>query len=263
MDLKNIKKISIFKKLIFFSFCGLLGFSSILNIFLKKDQIKDKLILATGYTNPNSLGGGKPSDKEWAKKIMYGGYILHFRHAERDKWIDVQMYDSLESDVHKNGLNESRYAEKDYFKNAVCLNKRGLIQARAMGEHLKNINFPIGYVVSSPSCRSRQTADIAFGGYSKMERLLVHTGPYLENMKVRNKNLSDFYLSLPIEKGKNTIVSSHNGVLRHGILHNVKKGKLTLEEGGFYVLSKKNGKLYLKHEFHNFNTFISMFYERN
>ena len=43
---------------------------------------------------------------------MGGGYILHFRHAERDKWIDVQMYDALESDVHNNGNNKTRFAGK-------------------------------------------------------------------------------------------------------------------------------------------------------
>ena len=80
-------------------------------------------------------------DLFWANEIINGGYILHFRHAERDKWIDVQMYDALESDLHNNGKDESRYAEKDYFTKAVCLNERGKIQAKAIGEHIKNINF--------------------------------------------------------------------------------------------------------------------------
>ena len=82
-------------------------------------------------------------NNKWAKKILDGGYILHFRHAERDKWIDVQMYDVLESDVHDKGLNQSRMAENDYFKDAVCLNERGLIQAKAIGELLLDIKFPI------------------------------------------------------------------------------------------------------------------------
>ena len=38
------------------------------------------------------------------KNIIFGlknssKVILHFRHAERDKWIDVQKYDALESHV--------------------------------------------------------------------------------------------------------------------------------------------------------------------
>ena len=56
---------------------------------------------------------------------------MHFRHAERDKWIDVQKYDALESHVHNNGPNNTRFAEEDYFANAVCLNSRGKIQAKS------------------------------------------------------------------------------------------------------------------------------------
>ena len=129
------------------------------------------------YRNNNKIDL-RDKDLEYAKKIMEGGYILHFRHAERDKWIDVAMYDSLESDVHDKGVNESRIAENDYFKNAVCLNKRGMIQAKAIGEHLKKINLPVGYIISSPSCRARQTAEIAFERYDKLDRDLVHVGPY-------------------------------------------------------------------------------------
>ena len=81
------------------------------------------------------------------------------------------MYDALESDVHQKGINESRLAENDYFKDAVCLNERGLIQAKAMGEHIKRIGLPIGKVYSSVSCRSRQTAQLAFNGFDSLHRI--------------------------------------------------------------------------------------------
>ena len=204
----------------------------------------------------------RDKDIEFANKLMEGGYIIHFRHAERDKWIDVQMYDSLESDLHNNGVNESRYAENDYFKNAVCLNKRGLIQAKAIGEHIKNIKMPIGFIISSPSCRSRQTAEIAFGRYDKLDRDLVHVGPYSEEKSKRIKKLKNLYLNIPISKEGNTIVSSHNGVINSQMFENNNDPKLSLEEGGFYIISRKNNKLYLEHEFHNFNDFIRIFYKR-
>ena len=172
------------------------------------------------------------------------------------------MYDSLESDVHSNGINQTRYAENDYFKQAVCLNSRGLIQAKAIGEHLKNINFPIGYVISSPSCRSRQTANLSFGGYKNLHRDLVHDGPYIENMTVRTSKLVNLYLDIPIISGTNSIVSAHNSVIHAEMLENNNDSQLSLEEGGFYVLSKRDGKLYLEHEFNNFNDFIKLFYKR-
>ena len=257
MSLKN-NLINILK-ILFFSATGVITFSSLINIYNNKSLIKK--IVKQDIGNYTKLAGTK-KDQVWAKKVIKGGYILHFRHAERDKWIDVQMYDALESDVHKNGLNKTRFAEKDYFKDAVCLNKRGLIQAKAIGEHLKQINFPIGFVASSPSCRSRQTAELAFGGFNELNRDLVHEGPYVENRENRNKTLINFYLNLPLNKGENTIVSSHNSVIRADILTNSTNNDLSLEEGGFYVLSKSNGGLILEHEFHSFNSFIRQFYIR-
>ena len=204
-------------------------------------------------------------DKKWAKKLLSGGYILHFRHTERDKWIDVQMYDVLESDVHSKGLNQSRMAENDYFKSAVCLNNRGLIQAKAIGELLREIKFPIGFVISSPSCRSRQTANNSFGGYDELNRNLVHRGAYFEKEQDHINKLKNIYLNLPIHKNKNTIVSSHNTVISEkmfDMINSSVKTKLSLEEGGFYVISKKNNKLILEYEFHNFNLFIRTFFPR-
>lgn len=200
----------------------------------------------------------------WAEEIMKGGYILHFRHAERDKWIDVHMYDALESDVHNKGLNQSRLAENDYFKEAVCLNARGEIQAKAMGEHLKNINFPFGYIVSSPICRSRQTAEIVFGYYDTLERTLVHRGAYKEDPNEHIRNLRNLFLNLPVENSKNTIVSSHNSVIHIDMFDEsvLKDDQFELEEGGFYVISNNNGVLKLEHSFYYFRDFIINFYPR-
>ena len=143
-------------------------------------EIRHKIFGKLSAKKPKSVSSVMNS--EFANSLLEGGYILHFRHAERDKWIDVQMYDALETDVHNNGINSTRYAEEDYFKDAVCLNKRGEIQARAMGESIQNIGLPIGFVISSPSCRARQTAEAAFGGYNKLDRMLVHRGAYNENL---------------------------------------------------------------------------------
>ena len=222
-----------------------------------------KLLYQNSYYTEKKFTGDK-EDAKWAKKIMNGGYLLHFRHAERDKWIDVQMYDALESDVHDKGINKSRNAENDYFGQAVCLNSRGKVQAKAIGEHLSRIELPIGYVISSPSCRARQTSDLAFGGSDELDRDLVHNGPYTEKLNIRTNKLKNLYLSIPIKDGTNSIVSAHNGVVIPQMFDNEKdvpKG-LSLEEGGFYVISRNDGKLKLEHEFHNYNDFNKHFYLR-
>lgn len=260
-----LNKLKFLFKIIFIFFFLIIFFSSLIFLYEKKNEIKFKVFNFLDISvGEEALYSYVPEqDEYWANEIMKGGYILHFRHAERDKWIDVAMYDALESDVHNNGSDNSRYAEYDYFEQAVCLNKRGKIQAKAIGEHLNNINFPTGKVISSVSCRARQTAELAFNGYDSLHRILVHPGPYNETREYRSKSLIEFYQALKIEKNKNTIVSSHNSVITCDILINKKcPWDFSLEEGGFYVISKNNLGLILEHEFHNFNNFIKVFYKR-
>ena len=236
--------------------------SSLINLY----QVRFKALSYIGLDSYSTNKLYNPNEKDyfWAKEIMNGGYILHFRHAERDKWIDVQMYDILESDVHGNGKNQSRLAEDDYFTDAVCLNTRGTVQAQAMGELLKEISLPIGYVISSPICRSRQTAELAFGGYDELKRILVHKGPYKEKEEDRIKKLKQLYSQLTIEDGTNTIVSSHNSVISLGMFvkSDISAHELELEEGCFYVISKTEKGLVINYKFHNFLFFIKAFYSR-
>ena len=199
------------------------------------------------------------NDKKWANEILKGGYILFFRHAERDKWIDVAMYDALESNLDHKEKKNFRFAEKEYFSGAVCLNSKGKIQARAMKEVIEYSGLPIGYSVSSPICRARQTADIAFGGYQKLSQNLVYKGPY--NEKDNSLNFKNLLLSLPIEEGTNTVISAHNSLVKCSILKN-KFCDLRLEEGGFYVIKKDGQDLELVYEFNNFLDFSRVFFKR-
>ncbi len=258
-----------YKNLIFFLTISIVAFSfliitfsAIINIYEKREKIIEFVNIKVKKKEPADYNN-TDEDIYWANEILNGGYILHFRHAERDKWIDVTMYDALESDVHENGINESRYAENDYFKDAVCLNERGLIQAKAMGEHLKVIGLPIGKVYSSVSCRSRQTAELAFGGYDSLHRILVHKGPYNEDKKNRLEKLKKFYSEIRVDDNTNAIVSAHNSVINCKMFVNDKcPTHLTLEEGGFYIISQSEKGLVFEHEFHFYNSFNKVFYKR-
>ena len=101
----------------------------------------------------------KLKDRIISKKILKGGYILFFRHTERYKaepFQPVQSYDAFE-------LNNNIQAENSYFSKFVCLNSEGKIQAKLIGDVFKDLEVPVGKVISSPSCRARQTANLAFG----------------------------------------------------------------------------------------------------
>ncbi|AFS46954.1 phosphoglycerate mutase family protein [alpha proteobacterium HIMB5] len=234
--------------------------SSLIYLYDKRYLIINKfnfIILnkdTSDYSDPRLL------DEFWANEILKGGYILHLRHADHF-WVDVRSYDALEAIVHSNDIDIGRNAENDYLAKAVCLNERGKIQARAMGEHFKYAKVPISYVISSVSCRSRQTAKLAFGGYNKVSHILNHPGIYNEEFSSYLKKIKKFYLNLPVSNDSNLVVSSDNGVITPLMFEN-NPPSLRLDEGGFSVISIKNNKLYFEHEFRNFSNFSRVFYKR-
>lgn len=204
-------------------------------------------------------------DEFWAKKILEGGHILYFRHAERDKYLDVWVYDLLESNFPPKTKSGYRLGELDYFSGAVCLNERGAIQARAIGEIVIDLALPVDSVVVSPSCRARQTASIAFGGFDEIASVLVHRGPYKEDNAEHKAQVRNFLSRLNIHPKKNTVVIAHNDVIDREIFVNSSAGdsRIQLEEGGFVVISKNNdGTLKLEHTFTNFAAFSLQHYGR-
>lgn len=246
--------------LIIFSLCLIvITLSSLVNIYKNKQNFKrffNKL-----STSMNLKSNYVEYDKqkyELANQIISeGGYILHFRHAHREKWIDVAMYDSVE-------INEKRRAENEYFKNAVCLSSMGMIQAKMMGEIWSSLNVPVSQVISSPSCRARQTAEIVFGGYTLEKSILLHKGPYRENFKEFRKKLKEFYLNLETTEGSNIIVSAHNGLIEQKLFDKIinMPNEWSLEEGGFYVFKKIDNKLIYIDKFNNFQYFNLQFKTR-
>ena len=50
-----------------------------------------------GYLRSKFGSENLKDDYEWANKIIKGGFILYFRHAQREKWDDtVTAYDAYE-----------------------------------------------------------------------------------------------------------------------------------------------------------------------
>lgn len=249
---------SLFLKACFFISFFIILFSSIINIYEKRNEV-------LGFIKAKYKPGKYyiKEQKDLAYELLNGGYILFFRHAEREKWIDVKKYDSIET-------NEGLKAENEYFQNAVCLSERGLIQARAMGEIIKKIKLPYHTVVSSPSCRARQTAELVFNGYDYTRNIFVHYGPYDETPQNFIENVKAEILKIETKTNSNIIISAHNGVIRSknifdGFEKNIdfsEIAKVFMEEGGFIVMKKENNKLIFVDLFHTFHDFQKNFRKR-
>tara|TARA_B100000767_G_scaffold180745_1_gene168691 strand:- start:4419 stop:5174 length:756 start_codon:yes stop_codon:yes gene_type:complete len=232
------------EKIILYFCILIITFSSFVFLYENKEKIFVKLKRTATNTNYAQ------EDKKWFKEIISNpGYILVFRHAEREKWLDVKFYDAVE-------LENNILAENSSFKKAVCLSTRGIEQAKMMGEYFKKINLNIKAVVSSPSCRARQTVLLALGKIDIIKNELVHYGPWDETDDFHYKNVRNILLNVPYEKGKNTIVAAHNGVIEERVVDEYPAGfTFGLNEGGFYVISKEENRLIINHKFNNFYFF--------
>jgi broad specificity phosphatase PhoE len=185
-----------------------------------------------------------------------GGYILYFRHGNRDKWDSVIAFDVYETATGSDSPQAS-------FHKAVCLSPQGQEEALMIGKIFELAKVPVGTVVASPICRSRQTAQLAFGRVDVINGGVVHTpATNAANVKAFEKELGQLLATVPMEPGKNVVVAAHGNTLENypdlfasgaGFL---KMGLLS--ETGFYVIARDaGGALRIVQRFHDLGVFAA------
>ena len=183
--------------------------SSISNIYEKKDRILRKITFLNDKKDLNNFSNG---NKIWYEELRKGGYIIYMRHTERNKWLQTNMYDQAE-------ISESRRGEKEYFAEFVCLNEKGKIQAKMINEFIKKHGMKIGTVISSPSCRARQTAEIAFNKLDLENKLLAYKGVFYDDYNSEEynnwqKDLKNLILNLPVDSDNNPIITGITATIK-------------------------------------------------
>ncbi len=200
----------------------------------------------------------------WANEIKNGGYVLFFRHAQREKWNDIlTAYDAYEL---YNGIE----ARGKWFERAVCLTPRGLKDAKLIGIVFNHADIKINQIYSSPSCRSRETAMMAFNRIDIYDPSILHpTAISNKEFNLMGNRLKDLLINMEMKKGYNNIISGHSNTLDKYYKLILDKKKLppartlmNISEGGFHVLKvdKKNNKIYYKHLFKDFRDFALQVY---
>jgi phosphohistidine phosphatase SixA len=84
-----------------------------------------------------------------ADALRQGGYILYFRHTATDF-----------------SQNDERMTGFEDCANQRNLTDAGRADARAIGDAIRSLGIPIGEVLASPFCRTRETAELIFGRYT-------------------------------------------------------------------------------------------------
>ncbi|MDX2266126.1 MAG: histidine phosphatase family protein [Hyphomicrobiales bacterium] len=103
------------------------------------------LSLALFFT-PAAAQDGLLTGNDLLQRLRQGGLVIYFRHARTD-W--------SERDAPRPDLNDCATQRN--------LSADGRAQAERTGAAMKRLGVPVGRVVASPFCRTRQHAELAFG----------------------------------------------------------------------------------------------------
>lgn len=121
--------------------------------------------------------------------LKSGGYIVYIRHTATDF-----------------SKNDEKMRDFDDCANQRNLTDAGREQARLIGAAWRSLKLPLGRVLASPFCRTREVAQLAFGRYERA--LEVRGGPGTAGDPVRYQPLARLLASVPA-KGTNDVIVSH------------------------------------------------------
>ena len=170
----------------------------------------------------------------WIEKLKKGGYLIYLRHANREKWPDNVTFDVYEF------VNKIADANQSSFKRAVCLSEQGVEEAKMLGQTFKLFKIPTGTIVSSPSCRAKQTASYAFGRFDYVEDSLLFPDFRLKDQpKGSPERLVDFLKHVEIKAGTNTIIAGHGSILEFLEKGAIEGNTSGLRETGFHIIERQ------------------------
>ena len=142
---------------------------------------------------------GHAADPALVDLLREGGYVLYFRHAATDWSQSDRMRDADWDSCDPAQMRQLSDAGRD--------------DARRVGEAIRRLRIPVGKVVASEFCRTRETARLLDLGPVTTSRDLVnashaeHAGG-TDTLRKRARRL----LATPPSNGTNTVLVSHGNV---------------------------------------------------
>ncbi|OQX57569.1 MAG: hypothetical protein B5M52_07110 [Helicobacteraceae bacterium 4484_230] len=136
------------------------------------------------------------NEKEIVLRLKEGGYIIYMRHG---------------ATVH----SQSDRTDSDFENCALQrnLSKEGKDTAQAVAAAFKQEHIPVGKVLSSPYCRCKDTARLAFGHFAIDRNLRFALISDINETIALKEHLRDLLLSEP-DTGTNTVLVSHTANLK-------------------------------------------------
>lgn len=175
------------------------------------------LLLALVLVVAGCGGADAPSDTqlnavELVDALRDGGYVIYLRHAATDRSKEDAGVVDVEDCSTQRNLSES-----------------GRDQAREIGRAFRGLEIPLGDVLASEYCRTRQTAELAFG---RVELEPTLTGfpndddpDYAERVEATRRLLA----LRPVE-GENTMLVAHIKNIEAAAGVSIEEGELAVFE---------------------------------
>jgi phosphohistidine phosphatase SixA len=126
------------------------------------------------------------------ERLREGGYVLALRHAATDSGMDTT--DDLSDCSRQRNLDAE-----------------GRRQSRSIGRALRHLGIPVGRVMASPFCRTRDTARLAFGRV-RASRALLSPEFFASPREARQEGLPRLLRTRP-QPGTNTVLVSHGAAI--------------------------------------------------
>ncbi|HET7032981.1 MAG TPA: histidine phosphatase family protein [Casimicrobiaceae bacterium] len=151
---------------------------------------------------PAALGQSTESVREAApplagasllNALQRGGYVIYFRHTSTDF-----------------GQNDDRMTGYEDCERQRNLTDAGRNEARAIGAAIRALGIPIGAVLASPFCRTRETAELIFGRATVSNAVRGGPAQADDNRYAELKKL----LSTPVTGAVDLVIVSHGNPYR-------------------------------------------------
>jgi len=125
--------------------------------------------------------------------LRRGGYVIYFRHTSTDF-----------------GQNDDRMTGYEDCARQRNLTDAGRAEARAIGAAIRALDIPIGEVLASPFCRTRETAELIFGRATVSNAVRGGPAQADDNRYAELKTL----MSTPVNGSVDLAIVSHGNPFR-------------------------------------------------
>ena len=162
---------------------------------------------------------------ELVEALREGGHVVYLRHAATDR--------SREDDP---------AVDLDDCATQRNLSNAGREQARAIGAAVRALQIPLGRVAASEYCRTRETAELAFGAFEDEPDLTgfpEESDPTYDERVRRTKEL----LAAPPPDGGNTVLVAHVKNLEESVSRSIDEGELAVFEPLGGMRSRYRGQI--------------------